>query len=234
MGTALIAPGRAMLFAPGRPALWRALPGSGGSGGSGGGGGGGGGSFSGPYPNAITGRSGWWDAGTPAGLLDSSGRALPGWNNAVSSVADKSGAGNAVAAYRVIGSTLPQATPRLNGFLGGVGLNTVVPPAMPSQAGLYLPLLDPDSGLSLASADLGSASAWTWYLVWSRPNLRQVQSGPVSLLTIGGVSILQMDATSLTPVPRRRPGGAHVGVGAAAHSFDHHPQHAWRRCRCLA
>lgn len=193
MGTALIAPGRAMLFAPGRPALWRALPGSGG--------GGAGGSFSGPYPNAITGLSGWWDAGTPAGLLDSGGRALPAWNNAVSGVADKSGAGNMLAAYRVTGNTLPQATPRLNGFLGGVGLNTIVPPAMPSAAGVYLPLLDPDSGLSLASADLGSASAWTWYLVWSRPNLRQGVSGPVSLLTIGGVSVLQMDATSLILFP---------------------------------
>src|SRR3954447_1599785 len=123
MGTALVAPGCAMLIAPGRAALWRALRGA--SGGASGG-------FSGPYPDAIAGLSGWWDAGTFDGLLDSGTRSLPAWNNEVASVADKSGNGNALVAYRASGSTLPQATPRLNAFLGGIGLNTVVPPsAMP-------------------------------------------------------------------------------------------------------
>ncbi len=75
-------------------------------------------------------------------------------------------------AYRVSGSTLPQAMPRLNGLLGGVGLNTIVPPAMP-QAGEYLLKMDGDSGQRLASATLGAATGWTWYLVWSRPNWRQ-------------------------------------------------------------
>ena len=130
MGIALVAPGRAMLIARGRAALWRALRGA---------------KwrrwrrhFSGPYPNAIAGLSGWWDAGTFDGLLDASARSLPAWNNEVASVADKSGNGNALAAYRVSGSTLPQATPRLNAFLGGVGLNTVVPPsAMPASRLLF-------------------------------------------------------------------------------------------------
>ena len=91
-----------MLTARGRAALWRPLRGAGGSGG-----GNTGGTFSGPYPNAIAGISGWWDAGTFDGLLDGSARPLPAWNNPAASVADKSGNGNALTAYRLIGSTLP-------------------------------------------------------------------------------------------------------------------------------
>ncbi len=187
MGTALIAPGRAMLTARGRAALWRPLRGAGGSGG-----GNTGGTFSGPYPNVIAGISGWWDAGTFDGLLDGSARPLPAWNNPAASIADKSGNGNALTAYRFIGSTLPQATPRLNGLLGGVGLNVVVPPAMP-QGGCYLPQIDTDQGFRLATANLGAASSWTWYLVWSRPNWRQGLAGPITLLSIGGATVLQAD-----------------------------------------
>jgi hypothetical protein len=183
MSTALIAPGRVMLSGPGRAALWRPLRGTGG---------GGGGTFAGPYPNAITGISGWWDAGTFDGLLDASARPLPAWNNPAASVADKSGAGNALAAYRVTGSTLPQATPRLNGLLGGVGLNTVVPPTLP-QGGYYLPQMDTDQGFRLATTNLGSATGWTWYLVWSRPNWRQGVTGPITLLGIAGAIVLQAD-----------------------------------------
>ena len=189
MSVALIGPGRAMLIAPGRTAFWRPLRGGGdpdpdpdpGS------------TFTGPYPDAITGLGGWWDAGTFAGLLDAGGRPLPAWNNAVASVADKSGAGNVLTAYRVSGSTLPQATPRLNGLLGGVGLNTIVPPAIP-QSGEYLPKMDGNSGLRLASANLGAATGWTWYLVWSRPNWRQGSTGAISLLAAGGVTVLAADA----------------------------------------
>src|SRR5690242_7701673 len=125
MGIALVAPGRAMLAAPGRAALWRPLRDlSSGDGAAG--------TFFGPYPNAIAGLTGWWDAGTFSGLLDASARPLPAWDVApsgtVASVADKSGNGNVLAAYRTSGSTSLQATPRLNGLLGGVGTNTVVPP----------------------------------------------------------------------------------------------------------
>ncbi len=168
MGIALVAPGRAMLAAHGRTVLWRALRNATSGGGSGGG------TFTGPHPNAIAGLSGWWDAGPFDGLLDASARPLPAWDVAPSgmaaTVADKSGNSNALAAYRVTGSTSPQATPRLNGLLGGVGLNTVVPPNGLPQAGYCLPQLDPDQGLRLASADLGSGSGWTWYLVLSRAN----------------------------------------------------------------
>ena len=111
-------------------------------------------------------------------------------------MADKSGNGNALAAYRVSGNTLPQATPRLNAFLGGVGLNTVVPPNATPHVGYYLPQMDPDQGFRLATADLGSGSGWTWYLVWSRPNWRQGPSGPITLLSAAGTAILQADGVS--------------------------------------
>ena len=173
-----------MLVARGRAALWRAL--RDGNGGAPGG-------FSGPYPNAIAGLSGWWDAGTFDGLLDAGARSLPAWNNEAASVADKSGSGNALTAYRVSGSTLPQATPRLNAFLGGIGLNTVVPPSAMPAPGYYLPQMDPDQGFRLATANLGSASGWTWYLVWSRPNWRQSQAGPITLLSVAGTIVLQAD-----------------------------------------
>jgi hypothetical protein len=185
MGTAFVAPNRAMLIAHARAALWRPLRSTiSSSGGS---------TFTGPFPNAIAGLSGWWDAGTFDGLLDASAHPLPAWNNPAASVVDKSGQGHVLAAYRVIGSTLPQATPRLNGLLGGVGLNTVTPPAMP-QAGYYLPQMDTDQGFRLASADLGAATAWTWYLVWSRPNWRQGSTGPIILVSIGNAAVLQADA----------------------------------------
>jgi hypothetical protein len=191
MGIALVAPGRAMLAVHGRTVLWRPLRDATSGGGSGGG------TFTGPHPNAIAGLSGWWDAGTFDGLLDASARPLPAWDVApsgtVATVADKSGNSNALAAYRVTGSTSPQATPRLNGLLGGVGLNTVVPPNGLPQAGYCLPQLDPDQGFRLASADLGSGSGWTCYLVWSRPNWRQGLSGPITLLSAGGTTILQAD-----------------------------------------
>ena len=99
--------------------------------------------FTRPFPDAISGLGGWWDAGTFAGLLDASARPLPAWNNAVASIADKSERGQCARRYRVSGSTLPQATPRLNGSLGGIGLSTIVPPAMP-QGGEYLPKMDGD------------------------------------------------------------------------------------------
>ena len=47
----------------------------------------------------------------------------------------------------------PIATPRLNGLLGGLGLNTVIPPTLPSS-GQQLPLMDPDQGL------ISAAMAW--------------------------------------------------------------------------
>ena len=64
------------------------------------------------------------------------------------------------------------------------------------QSGYYLPQLDPDQGFCLATADLGAAAGWTWYLVWSRPNWRQGVAGPITLLSAGGTTILQADGVS--------------------------------------
>ena len=178
--------GRAMLVAPGRAAFWRASGGGSVSGAA----------SSGPLPTAIAGLTAWWDAGEFAGMLDGNGVPLPGWNNAAVSIADKSGAGNLLSVYHYAGTgTLPQATPRLNGMLGGVGLNTTLPPALPAS-GVLLPQMDTDTGFRLVSASVGSAAAWTLYLVWSRPNFRQGYGLPssIALITIGTTVILGADA----------------------------------------
>ncbi len=178
---------RAMLVAPGRIALWRSAGGSGSSGGS----------FAGPYPSAISGLTGWWDAGSFAGLVDANGVVLPGWNNPAGGVADKSTVGTTLGAYHYAGNGVPpQATPRLNGQLGGIGLNTVLPPALPAS-GCLLPTMDGDTGLSLPLAQLGSGSGWTVYLVWSRPNYLQgasVLPSSIALLTLGTTVILGADS----------------------------------------
>ena len=54
--------------------------------------------------------------------------------------------------------------------------------------------MDPDQGLRLATADLGSGNGWTWYLIWSRPNWRQGVAGPITLLSAGATPVLQADA----------------------------------------
>jgi hypothetical protein len=194
MSIALIAPGRAMMVSHRQPVLWRPFGGATGSSG-----GAGAGAFSGPFPSAIAGLAGWWDAGTYAGLVDANGNPLPGWNNAVGGLADKSGTGNALSVYSYSGTGIaPQAIPRLNGTpsapLGGVGRNAVVPPALPGP-GYLLPQMDPDSGLKLVSAQFGSGSAWTIYLVWSRPNFVQAgAASQIALVTVAGAILLAADA----------------------------------------
>ena len=184
---------RTMLAAPRVPAFWRGTH-SASSGNT----------FSGPFPSAIAGLTGWWDAGAYSGLVDSNGVALPGWNNPVAGVADKSGANTTLSVYHYAGSgTAPQATPRLNGQLGGVGLNTMLPPTVPAS-GYLLPVMDGDTGLSLGTAQLGSATAWTIYLVWSRPNYLQggtVLPSSIGLLTLGTTVILGADSGAI-PSPR--------------------------------
>jgi hypothetical protein len=181
---------RTMMVAPGVAAFWRAnttAPN--------------GGSYSGPYPSAIPGLTGWWDAGTYAGLVDANHNPLPGWNNGAVGIADKSGAGTTLAAYHYAGSgTAPQATPRLNGTLGGVGLNTIAPPNLPpSGSGWLLPFLDVDTGYSLVSASMGSGASWSVYFVWSRPNYMQggsVLPSQIALLTLGTTVVLAADSTA--------------------------------------
>ena len=66
--------------------------------------------FTGPYPSAITGISGWWDAGLLAGLLDTNGAPVTGSNRLVGAVADKSGLGQNLTPYHISVDTSPVAT----------------------------------------------------------------------------------------------------------------------------
>jgi hypothetical protein len=155
--------------------------------------------------SAAAGLTGWWDASEPSGLFASTGTALTASNQAVASVADKSGVGTLLSVYHVATSNTnaPLATPRLNGLLGGVGFNMVVPPALPIGT-QQLPVMDPDQGLLSSSVAVGSGSAWTLMLVWSRPNWRQSSTVASTLLSIGGTPILQADnngGTNLTLFP---------------------------------
>lgn len=174
--TAMVTPGRPMLVAP--------LPGT-------------------PSPpgppttptdlSATSGLTGWWDAGVPSGVLDPTGHPLTAFANPAGGVADKSGAGGNLAVWHATsGTNNPAATPRLNGLLGGIGLNLVVPPTLPA-VGQLLPLMDPDQGLISNAMNLGSGTPWTLFLVWSRPNWRQSSTAVSTLLTIGGTTVLAAD-----------------------------------------
>jgi len=173
-----------MKLGTGRIALWRPLRGSGPVAPSG---------FAGPYPNAISGLAGWWDAGTFATLLDATAVPLSAWGQPAAALADKSSSGRPMTPWRFVAAVgLPVATPRLNAFLGGVGL-------VAGGLGTLAPALDPDLGFAVPAAPLGSGAAWTRYVVWSRPNRRQ-NSGrdadPISLLTTGGIPVVQADSTA--------------------------------------
>ena len=180
MGVALVAPGLPMGIGGGRLALWQSLsgtapPSSGG--------------FIGPFPNAIAGLAGWWDAGTPSGALGPSGAPVGIWNGTVASLADKSGNGRNLTPYAFASSPgVLQAIPRLSGLLGGVG--RVV-------SGATVPALDPDLGFQIAGTSLAINADWTLYFVWSRPNRRQgsgSDTNPITLLAANGVPLLQADS----------------------------------------
>jgi hypothetical protein len=163
--------------------------------------------FTGPYPSAISGLSGWWDAGLLGSLVGVAGLPLAGSNEVVGAVVDKSDAQQNLVPWHVSFDTTPAATiavPRINGYLGAVG-------APDAAIVSYGPTLDPDWGLSHPGFELGAAVAWTRYLVWTRPNFRQgtyyVNDDPIPLLhtTAGsGTTILQADSaegSSLTLFP---------------------------------
>src|ERR1700722_8356811 len=175
---------RIAMAAPGRPMLSAPL-----------------GSTSGLAPaqslTSIAGLTGWWDAGVADGILSPTGTDLTAFGATVGGVADKSGNNASLTVFHQAGSagTAPVAAGHLNGLLGGIGRNMVVPPALP-QSGQQLPLMDPDQGLTTAAMALGSASPWTVFLVWSRPNWRQSNTGQSTLLSIGGTELLTGDNTS--------------------------------------
>ncbi len=153
--------------------------------------------FTGPYPSAISGLSGWWDAGLLAGLRDSSGQPVTVANSIIGSIADKSGLGTSLLPFHILADTNPAATfaaPRVNGYLGAVGA--------PDGAVLsYGPTLDADWGLQHPGLEFGSGVSWTRYLVWTRPNWRQgtyyVNNQPIPLIHTNagaGATILQADS----------------------------------------
>jgi hypothetical protein len=153
--------------------------------------------FAGPYPAAISGLSGWWDAGLLSGLRDVNGAPVVLANGVVGTVFDKSGNGQALTPYHITADTSPAATlavPRVNGYLGAVG-------APDTSISSYGPTLDPDWGLAHPGCEFGAAAAWTRYLVWTRPNLRQgtyyVNASAIPLLhcIASGTTILQADSS---------------------------------------
>jgi hypothetical protein len=156
------------------------------------------GTFAGPYPSAISGLSGWWDAGLPGGLLDGNSVPLTVSNSVVSAVSDKSGNGINLVPFHISADTAPaatMATPRVNGFLGAIG-------APDPAVAAYGPTLDSDWGLSHGGFELGAGAAWTRYLVWTRPNWRQgtyyVNDAPVPIIHTmagAGATLLQADSS---------------------------------------
>ncbi len=154
------------------------------------------GAFSGPYPSAIAGLSGWWDAGLLSGLLSAAGTTVTSANTLVAAVYDKSGSGVLLSPYHIAADTSPAGTlavARVNGYLGAVG-------APDANLLAYGPTLDPDWGLSHPGLEFGAGAAWTRYLVWTRPNLRQgtyyVNSAAIPLLhcVATGATLLQADS----------------------------------------
>jgi hypothetical protein len=128
-----------------------------------------------------------------SGILDANHTPLTAFGPAAGGVADKSGHGATLTVWhQAAGASPPIATPRLNGILGGLGLNTVVPPALPAS-GQQLPVMDPDQGLITAAMPIGSGAAWTVFLVWSRPNWRQTGTGTSTLLSVAGTQVLAAD-----------------------------------------
>jgi len=181
----LIAPGVALALGSGEHALSRSLAGS--SGGAGG-------SPGSATLAGISGLSAWWDASTASGLLDANGVALPALGSGtVALIADQSGSNRPLAPVflQVPGTWSASAAPRINGLLGGVG--------RPTGYSGVAPQLDPNLGFQCAGIAMGSAGAWTRYLVWTRPNLR-LNSGqnslPVGLLTAGSTVVLALDSVA--------------------------------------
>jgi len=179
--TVILSGTRPIMAAPGRPMLAAPIPTTRGGSSSGGG----------PTGLAAAGPlGGWWDAGTPPGLLGVGGTTLSAFGAAVQGVADRSGTGAPLAvSHSIAGTAAPIATPRLNGLLGGVGRSTILPPTLPA-ANQQLPAMDPDQGLISTACSLGANAAWTVFLVWSRPNWRQSGSAASTLLSVGGTAVL--------------------------------------------
>src|ERR1700760_4086286 len=180
MSVVFVAPGRPMRVDGGRVALWRALRSNSNAATDGA-----------ASPTSISNLSGWWDASDPSTGLGITGTSNSGWNNAVTSLADKSGSNRPLTPYSFgTASGLPTATARLSGLLGGLGHSI-------AGAATLAPTLDADMGFQVPGVTFQATGAWTRYLVWSRPNWRQGSgrdSSPIVLLMSGSTRILQADS----------------------------------------
>jgi hypothetical protein len=150
----------------------------------------------------ISGISAYWDASVLSNMLASSGSAVVGWNVPVAGIADSSGNSQPLSAYSYAsGATLPNATARLNGLLGGAGLSTVSAAAAAAMSPApYLPYMGADQGWRAAGVTLGAAANWTVYLVWSRPNQRLGSStAPITLVSAGSTPLVTISSTAPGP-----------------------------------
>jgi hypothetical protein len=179
MGVIMVRPGRAMAIGNGRVALWQPSAPANGSA-----------TPATAQPTSLPGLNGWWDAGTPSGFTGSTGSQLAGWGQAVGTVRDRSGTSNPVTPFSFAAPTgAPVGAPRLAGLLGGLGRLAAVSSAL-------TPALDPDIGFQAPGSIVNWGGAWTWYFVWSRPNWRQGSgrdTNPITLLSVGGMPLLQAD-----------------------------------------
>ncbi|HQT78735.1 MAG: hypothetical protein B7Z80_06785 [Rhodospirillales bacterium 20-64-7] len=104
-----------------------------------------------------------------------------------------------------------QVYPHLSGLLGGAGYPTATP-------GLLQPALDPNSGWQLSQTMIAGNLSWTILLVWSRPNWRQgsnADSSPITLLSVGGTPLLQVDSAGGTNRLVLFPGAGQVVASTA-------------------
>lgn len=183
MTIALVAPATPLRIGGGRLGLWRPLRTTAIATGSSG--------FAGPWPDSIPGLAGWWDCGLLAALVDTTGAPVGAWGTTVARAVDKSASGRDLLPFHgsAANVTLPTATPRLSGLLGGLGCAV--------GGGAVAPTLDADLGYCVASAPVGDPSQeWTCYLVWSRPNWRQgsaSQTSAATILMLGDAPILAAD-----------------------------------------
>lgn len=163
-------------------------------------------------PTSIPGLTGWWDAGTTNDLAGPTGTAVAGWNQAVGAVVDRSGSSHALFPFSFatpVGPPLGSA--RLAGLLGGLGR-----PASVSNP--LTPPLDPDLGFQLPASVVNWNGSWTWYFVWSRPNWRQGSgrdANPITLLSVGGLPVLQGDSLGGTNRLVLFPGSAQTVLSQA-------------------
>src|SRR5271166_356607 len=199
MSLLFVQPGRAMVVAPNQLALYAPLP----SGAT---------TPSASLMQTVSGIAACWDASQPGGLLGPGSTPLTAWNAAGSALLDLSGNGQNLQPFSTQSvASQPQGAAHLSGLLGGAGYPV-------TGSGLLQPALDPTTGWQVPGSTASAASAWTWYLVWSRPNWRQnsgVDAQPITLLSIGSKAVLQVDSAGGTGRLVLFPGPKQVVVGTA-------------------